>query len=676
MSTRREQFIGASLFIVLVLLGWTPFYLEAVRADIYDAAPFLLGGFFAILAAGLTYDAGERLFGAGKGIYVAAVLTSLPAAAIVFSEPPLLSSTSLMFITSATLWFAARGTRENPREALFFIAILSAIPLAVFGLWPPALLPLSALFIAQHKLSLKWTTVLLTALFGLSGLIAKSFLPFDLPDVIGNQPDIELSWAESTALLAPWVTFLLLALIAKTTWSRIVVVAIALLTLFHVQNAGAWVAMVGPAAPLLALAITAVVLKWFDAETEGHLRSWRWFVLPLVLVLVAFVVARIAKFDSLVIGHNHAIIGLLVAALLCAGAIKDARRWVFALHVIAAWLIGALWWHYWQDGGYAAQEPSVINIVPWLTVAMFLFVATIRLWYGRKMPRKLRAEGPRHRFDAVVFRNFANERRNEWEGAPVAVIPRDNNSVRFAIFGDVAGSEFPFASKQSGYYAYKEIIKSISARQPDFAVSTGDLALRATHLANRRLRKLLRYVTFPLIATPGNHDIVDRSVVHSQFFHALFGSDHGDITIGNVRLILINNAWGSFEDDQLKWIDGTFAKPSIAKSTLVFCHKPVFDPRENTYYGMEHRPHAEHLHALFVKHKVSAVFSGHIHSLLHTERDGVHYIISGGGGSKLKTASDTHHYLWCEATEQAVHITAHGLDKSEPLLDLKVSARA
>ncbi|MBL0062486.1 MAG: hypothetical protein IPP40_13625 [bacterium] len=290
MSTRREQFIGESLFIVLVLLGWTPFYLEAIRADIYDAAPFLLGGFFAILAAGLTYDAGERLFGAGKGIYVAAVLTSLPAAAIVFSEPPLLSSTSLMFISAATLWFASRGKSDNPREALFFIAILSAIPLAVFGLWPPALLPLLSLFVVQHKLSLKWSTVLITAVIGLSGLAANSFLPLGLPDVLGNQPNIELSWAESTALLAPWITFLLLALIAKISWPRIIVIAVALLTLLHVYSGGAWVAIVGPAAPVLAMAITAVVLKWFDAETEGGLRNWRWFVLPLVLVFVALVV--------------------------------------------------------------------------------------------------------------------------------------------------------------------------------------------------------------------------------------------------------------------------------------------------------------------------------------------------------------------------------------------------
>ncbi len=676
MSTRREQLIGASLFLVLVLLGWAPFYLEAVRAEVYDAMPFLLGGFFAILTAGLTYDAGERLFGAGKGVYVAAVLTSLPAAAIVFSEPPLLSSTSLMFISAATLWFAARGNKGNAREALFFIALLSAIPLAVFSFWPPAFLPLLSLLVAQHKLNLKWSTVAITAVIGLCGLALKDFLPLDLPDVLGNQPTIDLSWAETGVLLMPWSTFILLAALSKIAWSRIIVIAIAVVTLVHAQLNGEWIAMVGPAAPLLALAITAVVIKWFDAETEGKLHHWRWFVLPLALAFVVLVAARITKFDALVIGRNHAIFGLLVAGLLCGGAIKDARRWVFALHVVAAWIIGALWWNYWQEGGYAAQEATELNIAPWITVAMFLVIATNRLWYGRKMPRALRAEGPRHRFDEILFRDFSNIRRKEWEGAPVVIAPRDAQNVRFAIFGDVAGSEFPFASKQSGYYAYKNIIKSIAARQPDFAVSTGDLALRAAHLAYRRLRKLLRYVPFPLIATPGNHDIVDRSVVHSQFFHALFGSDHGDVTVGSVRIVLINNAWGSFEDEQLKWIDQTFAKPSTAKSTLVFCHKPVFDPRENTYYGMEHRPHAEYLHSLFVKHKVCAVFSGHIHSLLHTERDGVHYIISGGGGSKLKTAQDTHHYLWCEASANGIHVTAHGLDSAEPLFDLNLSTCA
>ena len=78
MSSRREQMIGSSLFLALVLLGWTPYYVEAMNAGIYDAMPLLLGGFFPILAAGLTYDAVERIFGAGQGIYVAAVLTSIP----------------------------------------------------------------------------------------------------------------------------------------------------------------------------------------------------------------------------------------------------------------------------------------------------------------------------------------------------------------------------------------------------------------------------------------------------------------------------------------------------------------------------------------------------------------------------------------------------------------------
>lgn len=673
MSSRREQAIGAALFIVLVLLGWAPFFWQTVQANIYDMLPVLLGGVFAILAAGMTYDAAERIFGEGKGIYAVAVLTSLPAAGIVFSEPPLLANTSLMFITSATCWFASRGRSDNPREALFFIAVLSAIPLAVFGFWPPAFIPLLALLIIRDKLALPWSSVLITAAIGLTGLIAKFVLQLDLPDVMSHQPRMEFSPSEIVVMCVPWLAVFAVGVFTKSAWPHVALVAIGLLTLLHLSFDGAWVAILGTSSPLLALAATAVVLQWFDAETEGKLRGWRWIALPLALALAILVVVRVMRFEEIIVTRNHAVLAALVTVLLVIAAIKDSRRWIFALYVLGGWLIGALWWHYWQIESYADELPAAFNITPWILIAALLFRAIVKLWYGKRMPRHLLAEGVRHRFDDLKFRVFTNARRKEWEGTSVTVAPRDIKLVRFAIFGDVAGSEFPFASRNSGYYAFKQIVSTIAVRQPDFAVSTGDLATRATHLAYRRLRMMLRHISFPLIATPGNHDIVNQSVVKTQFFHALFGSDHGDVTVGSVRLILINNAWGSLTDEQWQWTEQTFAKSSSAAFTLVFCHKPVFDPREGTFYGMEWRPHAERLHTLFVKHRVTAVFSGHIHSLLHTEQDRVHYIISGGGGSKLKTEQDAHHYLWCEAAPDCLHITAHGVESQQPLLELKLT---
>lgn len=676
MSTRREQAIGAALFILLVLLGWTPFFWETVQAGIYDAMPVMLGGFFAIIAAGMTYDTAERMFGDGKGIYAAAILTSLPAAGIVFSEPPLLANASLMFITSATCWFASRARAENPRETLFFIVVLGAIPLAIFGFWPPAFIPLAALLLVRDKLNVPWTTILITGALGLTGLLAKYVMRLDLPNIMNHQPHMALSPAESVVMLLPWLGVLLLGLLSKSAWPALAVLITALLSMMHVAFDGAWPAIIGTASPLLALAGLSVVLKWFDAESESRLGQWRWFALPLALGLIALVAVRIARYEDIIITRNHAVFALVTGIVLLVAVMNDSRRWIFALHVLGGWLIGALWWHYWHIENYGEEPQPSFDVTPWILIAALLVRALIRLWYGKRMPRALAEEGPRHRFDEAVFRMFTNVRRKQWEGVPVSVQPTDESRIRFAIFGDVAGSEFPFASRKSGYYAFKQIIKAITARQPDFAVSTGDLATRATPLAYRRLRMLLRHVTFPLLATPGNHDIVNRGAVQSQFFHGLFGSDHGDITVGCVRLILINNAWGSLTDEQWRWVEETFAKSCVSKFTLVFCHKPVFDPREGTFYGMEWRPHAERLHALFVRNRVSAVFSGHIHSLLHDERDGVRYVISGGAGSKLKSANDEHHYLWCEADGERMRITAHAPGAAESLLDLTLEAKS
>ena len=675
MSDRRGQAIGAALFMLFALAGWGPYFVATATSGVYLSTAVLLGGFFAILAAGFTYDAAERLFGEGKGIYAAAVLLTFPPAGIVFSEPPMLSYTSMMFVVSASMWFAARATKASLRESLFFIVLLSGVAFASFGPWPPAILSLATLFVLRERTGTAPRTLLLAAGISLLGLVAKQTFRFELPSVAEREPDIALSVVESILLIAPWFAFGVLSIFRAKTWTRNVVVGVIVLTALHVYVGGEWIGLVGAGAPLLALAVTSALLGWFEAETEGRERGTRWTALPLIVVLVAFVIARIANAEGIVLSRNYATVGLLIAALLTVSMIRDARRWVFALHAAAGLYAGGLWWYYWQENAAETSEIS-IDLAPWLLVIALLARAGSTFIYGRRMPRRLRAPGPPHRFDPVVFRVFSDVRRKTWEGTPVEVSPKSPECVKFAIFGDVAGAESPFAGRNSGYFAFQKLAKDIEANGAEFAVSTGDLAPRATHFAYRRLRKLLKRITVPMIATPGNHDIVFQRKVHAQFFHALFGSDHGDVTVGPVRMILINNAWGSLSDEQLTWVEETLAKESSGVVTIVFCHKPVFDPREDTYYGMEHRPHAERLHELFVQHHVSAVFSGHIHSLLNTEKDGVNYIISGGGGSKLKTANDAHHYLQCEGTSAGLLVNAVAIDTGETLLELKIPARA
>jgi len=187
---------------------------------------------------------------------------------------------------------------------------------------------------------------------------------------------------------------------------------------------------------------------------------------------------------------------------------------------------------------------------------------------------------------------------------------------------------------------------------------------------------LLRHAPSLLIAIPGNHDVFRGTDYDPRYFHALFGADNRAFRLGPAQFVLLNNAWGHVDEEQFAWLEQAL-HDSDAPFVLVFCHKPVFDSREHAFYAMERREHADRLHELFRAHEVSAVFSGHIHSLLSETRDGVTYIISGGAGSKLTNQDDTHHYLSVRVSHDALIVRALPLDRAEsaPLLELRFSAR-
>ncbi len=677
MNEQRERMTGAALFLVLIGAGWAPYLVATMRAGFYDAPAVLFGGLCGIVAAAFTYNAAERMLGAGRGVYASAVLATFIPTAIVISEPPLMSYASLLFVTSAALWMAARATESNVREALALIGLLSGVVLAVFGVWPPAMLPLLALFVLRARVRVSMQAILATLSLALLGIVVEKFIA--LPSLFEKQPDVAVVPWEAALLMAPWAGFVVCAAAVGARWYRYVLISLVLLAVLHGKVGGEWLALLGVAGPFAAIAIAAFVLKWFEHESENRWKEARWMALIAMALLLVPPLARIAHWEQMTTNRNWAMACVAVATALVVGMIKDNRRWLFGVHALAGMFIGSLWWYFWpQEELYMdddVQSALPLDIVPWFFVAFALVRITVRVLYGRRMPRSLRKPVAEHSFEPVMFRRFDELGRAEWSGAPVAVNLRGNESVEFAIFGDTAGSEFPFSSRRSGYAALRALMARLIERKPRFVVSTGDLATQATHLAYRRLRKTLGHLPLPFITTPGNHDLVERRIVQAQYFRALFGSDHGDITVGPARLILINNAWGSLSDAQLDWVETTLARPTEAAFTLVFCHKPIFDPRSDAYYGMEHRPHAEWLHERFARAKISAVFSGHIHSLLHTERDGVNYVISGGGGSKLKNTDDRHHYLWCRAAPDHMRITAHDVAADAVLFELTLTPR-
>ena len=93
---------------------------------------------------------------------------------------------------------------------------------------------------------------------------------------------------------------------------------------------------------------------------------------------------------------------------------------------------------------------------------------------------------------------------------------------------------------------------------------------------------------------------------------------------------------------------------------FVFIHRPLFLPKGSLKRGrvMDRYPvDRDHLHRLFLKTGVKAVFEGDDHRYDRMDKDGILYLITGGGGAPLsafKKKGGFFHYVWVSALQERV----------------------
>lgn len=193
---------------------------------------------------------------------------------------------------------------------------------------------------------------------------------------------------------------------------------------------------------------------------------------------------------------------------------------------------------------------------------------------------------------------------------------------------------------QLGVGMFRRNLKTLSRHRPQLFLHLGDIVQHAD-----RLREwytlffcpIMRLQDIPLVATSGNHDWFNR---RPNFYLHDRAKTYFAMTVAGARLIVLDSERENA--GQTAWLESELSSPAAIKATfrIIAVHVPPYiefwDPRAwsqgDSSWPLYVR---KHWVPLFRKYNVDLVLSGHQHNYQRGFRDGIHYIISGGGGGDL-----------------------------------------
>jgi 3',5'-cyclic AMP phosphodiesterase CpdA len=248
--------------------------------------------------------------------------------------------------------------------------------------------------------------------------------------------------------------------------------------------------------------------------------------------------------------------------------------------------------------------------------------------------------------------------------------PAGQAKFNFVVFGDT----------RTRNDLHKKVIQAISKTDPDFVLHTGDLVTDGYDTAQwptffdiegELLRKT---VFFPVL---GNHERNNQRFheffdVNTPYYSFNWGSAHFCILNSDVANLSESAAMRErFWQEQTRWLEDDLGRNQKADFRFVVMHHPVFTVNQkNAGHVSKETPT---LLPALSKYKVTAVFAGHDHNYQHHIQDGIHHIVTGGGGAPLaaaekplgemtKKVESVEHFVQIQVDGASAHITAIALD--------------
>jgi len=202
---------------------------------------------------------------------------------------------------------------------------------------------------------------------------------------------------------------------------------------------------------------------------------------------------------------------------------------------------------------------------------------------------------------------------------------------RFLAYGD----------NRSDSAAHQSVVNQmlLVSPYPGFMLNVGDLTYSGATsefqtFFNVEGGLVKRVTLFPSL---GNHDIAN--VGNWNTFFALPGNERWySFRYGNSAFLCLDNySPDSTGTSQYNWFLSELladsADPSV-RHIFVFFHEPPYTTNTGHTSNLRIR---QFLCPLFERFHVRIAFQGHVHCYEHSLANGVHYIITGGGGAPLST---------------------------------------
>ncbi len=176
---------------------------------------------------------------------------------------------------------------------------------------------------------------------------------------------------------------------------------------------------------------------------------------------------------------------------------------------------------------------------------------------------------------------------------------------------------------------------------PDFVLQTGDLVANGNDSSLWPIffdieKELLRQTAF--FPALGNHERNSRDFY--EFFQAT--TAYYSFDWGNGHFIVINSdienvsrnkrEKAAFWAEQTRWLEEDLQAHQGADYRFVTAHHP---PYTAVARRQGDNPHMTALVPLFEKYHVTIGFFGHDHNYQHYLKNGIHYVVTGGGGAPL-----------------------------------------